>query len=248
MNAPARAEMDPLDCVHELTERIVHRERYTLEATSKRGRWRRTSRYHETEHPSLLEQLLGAVDPSRSAEEGTGIARPYGSAAAARLDAIDAALRIDREAAAWLRALGKDDPGDTIACVRQLGPHLRNTEIARDVRRWWTWARVLTGWDSPAWRPDNTCPLCGVRGILRVRLDKRSAVCIGCWETWDTETVGLLADHIRAENDAEKPTRAPLVAVYGTCPTCHTPNVLRQRQEGLGLQWAYACPHGHATV
>lgn len=72
--------------------------------------------------------------------------------------------------------------------------------IERDVRRWWTQARIVSGWDSAAWRPANTCPACEQRGGLRVRLAAEAALCIECRETWDSTTIGLLAEHIRAEN------------------------------------------------
>lgn len=75
--------------------------------------------------------------------------------------------------------------------------------LEADITRWWTWARVVTGWDTPAWQPANTCPLCGIRGTLRVRLDEQRATCINdaCRETWDSFTIGLLAAHIRTENN-----------------------------------------------
>lgn len=75
--------------------------------------------------------------------------------------------------------------------------------LESDFGRWWTWARVVTGWDTPAWQPANTCPLCGVRGTLRVRLDEQRATCVNgaCRETWDQFNIGLLAEHIRRENN-----------------------------------------------
>lgn len=81
-------------------------------------------------------------------------------------------------------------------------------ELEVDITSWWTWARVVTGWDTPAWQPANTCPLCGVRGTLRVRLDEQRATCVNdaCRETWDHFNIGLLADHIRAENGESEET------------------------------------------
>jgi hypothetical protein len=72
--------------------------------------------------------------------------------------------------------------------------------IEHDVKRWWTQARIVSGWDSPAWRPDNTCPVCDVRRSLRVNLSLQTALCVECREVWDSTTIGLLAEHIRAEN------------------------------------------------
>jgi hypothetical protein len=86
----------------------------------------------------------------------------------------------------------------------QQGPICCNPhEIEHHIHRWWTWARVVTGWDTPAWQPANTCPLCGTRSSLRVRLDDQRATCINdaCRETWGPDTIGLLAEHIRRENN-----------------------------------------------
>lgn len=184
-------------------------------------------RYHRNVFPPLLEQLYQSVEPSGSAEAGT--ARPASSRPAARLDAIDTANRIDSWVSVWLEYLGKKAPADSIARLRLLGSLLPSTErcthrhavidpetgeivccqahnLEADIGRWWTWARVVTGWDTPAWQPANTCPLCGTRGTLRVRLDEQRATCIndGCRETWDTATIGLLAEHIRAENGEQE--------------------------------------------
>ncbi len=73
-------------------------------------------------------------------------------------------------------------------------------ELEHDVRSWWVAARTVSGWEAAAWKPHNTCPLCGVRDSLRIRADVHTGVCTACHETWDATTIGLLADHIRAEN------------------------------------------------
>jgi hypothetical protein len=185
-------------------------------------------RYHRTVEPPLLEQLYQSVEPSSSAEAGA--ARPASSRPAARLDAIDTANRIDSWAAAWLAHLEVTDHLDSIGRIRRLGSLLPSIErcdrrtperddqqqviccnahqLEADIGRWWTWARVVTGWDTPAWQPANTCPLCGTRGSLRVRLDEQRATCINdaCRETWDTATIGLLAEHIRRENNDTEET------------------------------------------
>lgn len=184
----------------------------------------RAPKYHRTVEPPLLVQLYESVEPSGSAEAGA--ARPASSRPAARLDAIDTANRIDAWVATWLEYLGKRAPADSVARLRLLGSLLPSVDrcthrsavrdpetgeivcctahnLESDIGRWWTWARVVTGWDTPAWQPANTCPLCGTRGTLRVRLDEQRATCINdaCRGTWDTATIGLLAEHIRRENN-----------------------------------------------
>lgn len=204
--------LDLVDLVRELTQTTQHHELYMR---------KQRPRHHVTTNPPLLVQLSAASTPKASVESGTS--RPAASKPSAAIEAIDTLLRIDHYAAAWLRSLGEDDPGNVIQCVVRLGAlaaqdHcIRSTprrneigwvvccryhQIEADVRRWWTWARVVTRWDLPPWQPDNTCPLCGNRGTLRVRIAERLAMCSedACRETWDETTIGLLADHIRAEN------------------------------------------------
>lgn len=213
------------DMVRELCEPAQHREFYRPEAAGKKSIRKIRPRYHVTTSPPLLVQLYESVAASPSAEAGA--ARPASSRAAANVDAIDMAVRIDSEAGWWLEQLDADDPRKPISRVRRLGSlipslercHRRNPlrdhgkvicctahEVEAQIARWWTWARVGTGWDLPAWEPDNTCPLCGVRGALRVRLVEKLATCINdaCRETWDDSTIGLLADHIRAENHEDE--------------------------------------------
>lgn len=86
--------------------------------------------------------------------------------------------------------------------------------LAGEARRWRTWCLVMTGWQDPPLRPYVPCPHCealpGDRAGLRVRIDAASgsggvlgdasvkaAVCLSCDATWDADTIGLLAEHIR---------------------------------------------------
>lgn len=206
---PQRMEL--ADYIRELTTTHTHTEHYTIRINQE---W--AGRDHHVRVPSLLQQLWANDTPSASVEEGP---RPaFASKPAARLDALDTAVRIDIEAARWIRDLGQDEPADTAACLRLLHGLSASTEpdtrraIEHDVRRWWTRARIVTGWDSPAWEPDNTCPQCAERGTIRIRLAERLGMCTNdaCRATWGPETIGLLADHIRVESAMErKPRRGP---------------------------------------
>jgi hypothetical protein len=200
------------EMIRELTQPHQHREHYTVRVGTE---WR--GRNHIVTVPSLLTQLWDNDTPSATAEEGP---RPgFQSKPAARLDALDTATRIDLEASRWIRDLGEDDRYvDTAATVRQLhslvvsADAVTRAAVERDVRRWWTQARIVTGWDSPPWTPDNTCPQCGERGTLKIRLAERIGMCTHdpCRATWDSATIGLLADHIRSESMAERaPRRDP---------------------------------------
>lgn len=183
---------DTLTMIQELTQPTQNRQLYHR---------KRKPRYHTTHNPPLLAQLDESAMPSNNRIDGAGTIA--GSRPSASLDAIDTANRIHTDATTWLNTLGYNTTGTTIDRIHRLAPAaLTNPNLARDVRRWWTWARITTGWDQPAWNPDNTCPICARRGTLRIRLADKLATCIDdtCRTTWDEATIGLLADHIRTEN------------------------------------------------
>jgi hypothetical protein len=187
----------------------------------------------------------------------------YESRPALAIEALDTLARIDLAAARWVRDLGEDDPSSTVACVSLLGGLVASANrchapraivdrqtrkvlcctwhaIEQDVRTWWTQARITTGWEALAWRPDNTCPLCGERRTLRIRLEERIGLCTNCHETWTpTGEPGYqtLANHIRAEADERGSRRTavgpcwcpwPLSSaqeawrgrLFGICPRC----------------------------
>lgn len=233
--------MSLVDMVRELTQPHTHREHYTIR---QRTGWE--GHHHQVKAPALLDQLT-ASSPSGAGEERAGSG--FTSRPAARLEALDTMINIDKEASAWVRDLGEDDPLDTKACILRLHGLSASTEpvtrkaIFRDVRRWWTQARIASGWDSAAWRPDNTCPMCGVHGGLRVRLADRVALCVDCRETWDETNIGLLADHIRIESEEGKPSAKgprepcacpwpylPLTGRWHLCPWCGSPRCVHAQE------------------
>lgn len=167
-----------------------------------------------TKVASLLDQLTRALEPGGTTDSGH---RKPASTPAARLEALSALLVIDRECTDWMGFLALADRHLLAANLNGLvgaatsldtdDPELAN--LATSAKRWMTLANVTTGWEVAPWRPDNTCPLCAVRGSLRVRVgdgtSEASATCVGCWQHWTAETIGLLADHIRWENGDLEP-------------------------------------------
>lgn len=209
------------DMVADLTGPIHHREHYSVQQVNGNGSTTWVGVDHATTSPSLIVQLHRATFQAAQTDVG---GRPgYMSKPTARLDAIDTLAKIDAEAARWVQSLGKQYPGDTSLCVRLLGSLMPSADrstrsaVEHDVKRWWTWSRILAGWESPPWKPASTCPLCAHRGGLRVRLDTRSAVCNACWETWSPETIGLLADHIRSEAESAPQVGVSPVTVGSPC-------------------------------
>lgn len=88
----------------------------------------------------------------------------------------------------------KRDKGDPWCCARG--------HLAYDIRRWWHQARIITGWDTAAFKPRATCPVCDVHGSLRVKTD--GALCVECRSIWTDAEIGLLAEHIRSESTPEE--------------------------------------------
>lgn len=115
-----------------------------------------------------------------------------------------------------LRLLGSLHPNAERCSPHESVPHPTDGvwccpwhHIAFDVRRWWRQARVISGWDSPAYRPFATCPVCEHRGGLRINLDMQTGFCVECRTVWGPHELGVLAGHIRFENDPPGKTLAP---------------------------------------
>lgn len=196
---------DQPDTAHDyvvlLTAATFHDEPRTIQQTNPDGSHTFVTVRHRTSSPSLLEQLDRAIEPLRADGDG---ARVFASKTPARIDALDALQRIDHETDVWLRRLQlrRTDADDLGTLVRRAAA-AAGDDIRQDVRAWWILARTVTGWDAPAYRPHNTCPLCERRGSLRVRIDALTAVCVECGEGWDAVTIQLLGNHIRQENGDE---------------------------------------------
>lgn len=201
--------------ITQLTQWHTHRQPYTHETNG--TTW---DTHHVTQVPPLITQLATA-EVSRSGEESGNGAK---SKPTAHIEALDTLALIDKAAAKWVRDLGEDDPPNTIDCIKKLyglaasaqfcdkgKPTLEERKIVccnvhkieRDIRSWWTQARIVSGWDSLPWRPNNTCPQCDERRTLRIRPDDHTAMCVACRETWDAGNIGLLAEHVRLENGDE---------------------------------------------
>lgn len=189
------------DYIQRLCEPTTHDEPYTIQHTNDDGSHTFVTQRHRTSSPALLEQLGSAIEPLHS--DGDGM-RVFASKTPARMDAIDALMRIEQQADQLLieLKLPRRDTDTLADIVRRVGANT-GEDLRSTARSWWILAKTVTGWDAPSFRPHNTCPLCGVSGGLRVRIDALTAVCVECQEGWDESTIQLLGNHIRLENHEE---------------------------------------------
>lgn len=219
------------DLYNALTRTTTHRERYTTHIGGTEY-----SKHHITSVPALVLQLIEASPSGSGEMTGSEAGKSRPAARIEAIDTLmlidhEAAAWLRRlghnDPANTLDHNGTPNPGTgTIACLNALHAALASIKacerpkprryddgfcctyhhIEADTVRWWRSARIVSGYDSPAWRPDNTCPWCETRRSLRINLGTESALCIECRCLWGPENIGLLAEHIRAENfDAEEP-------------------------------------------
>lgn len=210
------AQLPLVDVVRELTETSPHVELYDHDGIG--------TSIHPSRTLSLIGQLRVAMVHSATSDVG---GRPgYMSKPSARMDAVDALIRIDQGAVRWLhRLLGKGPTRSlprsivnlpTEALVFQLfGAGGSNDAVEKDLRGWWLHARLVTGWETPPMRPNGSCPTCRRRGGLRVRMERdasdrfvKFAMCVECKAEWtgDDESFDKLAWHIRVENGDLEPS------------------------------------------
>jgi len=195
----------PLDKItalaDELTEPHVNREPYTVWTGSRH----RQTRHHVTVQHGLLRQLYLAVVPSwaTSDEPGAGVPRsrpPLEVEALSRHEAITAAAR------AWCSVLGVDARSTVESTIRALVgaasllDDQQERDLLADLRRWSSWCRVYLGLEQVRRIVGARCPLadCSTLGSLRINLTTSHGLCTACGAVWDRDTIGVLAEHIRA--------------------------------------------------
>ncbi len=156
---------------------------------------------HKTVVPGLIQQLRDAVEPGDGSDNTGGHSAgilPGDINAVSLLASIEHGARW--RCAAW-GVTGRTSAEDHIRGL--VGAVARRSsddafELRAELRSWQRQAEVITGWRMPS-RPLNApCPACDSSGTLlaRVDADDPTAVCTGCDEHWDRETIGILARHV----------------------------------------------------
>lgn len=158
--------------------------------------------------PSLLDQLAGAVVPGEAyTEDDPGTRGSFESRPAARLDAVDRLIAIEAGAAMWCRRTGlalRETPAKNIRAMVGAAPTIGSDNqgaLLHDLRAWRTWAATVTGWERPPDAPRVACLACERINTVRVRLHRKTACCLACGAWWDETTIGVLAEHIRANSE-----------------------------------------------
>lgn len=200
-----------LEQVHEwadaLTDPHQHTERFEVWDENRHKK----QRTHTTTQLGLLAQLAELMLPSSSPEPGDGVA---GSRPPGRWDAVATHATITIAAVKWCWSLRLDQRETVESNIRQLvGAFPTMDADARqafgsDVRSWHRQAEIVAGWKSAPMDPCAPCPAlvrnpdgtsrdCGERS-LRIQLSDAFAFCASCGTEWDTSTIGLLAEAVRA--------------------------------------------------
>jgi hypothetical protein len=217
------------DMIRDLTTAHGHAEPYTLDRNGET--W---STRHFTTVPALIHQLTGATPQGSGEEGGSAHGKSRPAARIESIDTLilidtEAGEWLDR--LGYTIPANKIDPlthhtivgsgcilalsrlnglyPSTDTCGRQSHPREKGEpwccargHLAYDVKRWWRQARIITGWDTPAFKPRATCPVCDASGSLRIKTE--GALCVECRSLWDAQQIGLLAEHIRSENEPDE--------------------------------------------
>lgn len=197
-----------LTTADELTEPHTNREPYTIWTGSRH----RQTRHHITTQHGLLRRLYhaaivpicaGTDEPSSSIP---GSRPPLEVEALSRHDQISAAARIwCKQAGVAPRASTESNIRAVVGAFTLLDDTQQKTLLA-DLRRWSGWCRVYLGLEHIAPIPGVRCPLtdCQQLGTLRINLTTSHGLCTACGATWNTDTIGVLAQHIKINRTAER--------------------------------------------
>jgi hypothetical protein len=207
---PAEDRLTTDQEVDQLVGGWTHAERHLIRTSDRKQRAER----HLSHHPSLLNQLrtLAAELPGQLDDAARRIpdSTPPGA-----WGALTAVLRIEQAAGAWIdrlrMPLRADPEGNLRFLLAQCSAPAFGGQVAADIHRWWTIARIEAGWDEPPRTLTDPCPYedCGARAI-RVNAGVHAAWCSECGGTWDATNIGVLGGMLaeaRAQREADATAR-----------------------------------------
>lgn len=165
--------------------------------------------HHTAMHPALLDQLEQAAGIRSAMSDDDAGTSAFGSKPPTHLEALRLLDRIDRQSRQEERVLGIEHVAGLRGRLGAIAGRL-GVQPNRHVRSWWASARILTHWDSPAYRPQGApCPQCWETNSIRIRFDDELAVCSECGTVWDREgdtdngSLDLLGQHVAWCTDHE---------------------------------------------
>lgn len=197
-----------LEAVDELTRPRRHREGLTPDMAPLDARTRKPIHGAVIQHVASLLEQLEDCPPANTLVLDNGHPVPD-SRPNANIESLDALAAVERESRwllTYLGGTGRDTAADNLRGLVGMFDQLlieQQRDLAQIAQRWASRAKSVTGWEDPPFSPNNTCPLCAASRTLRIRVISISdahASCVACGETWTPDTIGLLAEHIRAEN------------------------------------------------
>lgn len=234
------------DAVNELTRPrqtttfVEHSVTRTVTTRSGKQRAKRTRerRRHTVTLPSLVTELGNAAVPGAAGTSGAP-AGGFESRPAAELDPVSTLREITDEASFWIRVF-RIEPSSLKEALSALVSAPHDDEqlalIARQAKRWVHRARVATGLEPPPITIQDPCPYCMRRNTLVITGDLASARCYRCGTRWSPDTIGLLADMLRANA-----TQETAAAVPCWMPDCVRVGVHEEHEDGRGHIWGNLC-------
>lgn len=209
MTVNQRERKDPLVEIAELAEELCdprqHIERIYRWTASRN---RKFVRQHITIQPGLLEQLGNAIQAATVADDNGRRTIPA-SRPPLLLEALARQIDISVAVNEWMARTVTTNRGTNESNIRALvgtAPRLDSTTqhtLLHDLRRWRSWAAVMSGWALPPYQPHVVCPMpdCGQLGTVRIVLERKTGLCVACGATWDERdgSINLLAAYIEAE-------------------------------------------------
>jgi hypothetical protein len=214
-----REQKDPLveiaDLAEELCDATQHVERIYGWTPS---RHRKLINEHVTIKSGLIDQLREAIFGTTATEDEGRRSIPS-SKPPLLLEALARLLDITIGSNEWIHRTREVNRGDLESNVRALvGAAGRldssvRIELLVDMRRWRSWAAVMSGWALPPYQPHVACPMstCGKLSSIRIILERKTGLCVECQTVWDDRdgSINLLAAYI-AEETAKPHERVPV--------------------------------------
>jgi hypothetical protein len=214
MSERTRAEwlIDLADAVNELTEPRTISEIVEVplieEVVNGRGRRKakrtRVRRRHTITLPGLIHELGQAAIPG-SGEAGAATGG-FESKPSAELEPLSVLREITDDTGRLARRYSIDKPTLT-ATLHALvsAPHsdAELRDLSRQATRWVRRAKIATGFEPAPITLNQPCPYCTARHALVLTGDMENARCTRCGVDWTPDTIGLLADMLRANETVE---------------------------------------------